>query len=523
MNKKAVFAAIVAAGMAISMNAFAEENTSYYQELVEGSVLNIGVPASVTSWGPWSGGMDANSAGSMGGMVYQTLMTMDLRPVLAYEYEAVDDTTYDFHIWDNITDSNGNKIDANDIVFSYEQGIASGNAHGIDIIESITAKDDYTVEFKFSHVPYIGDLESAVGQISIVSQESYEASEDGMIGNPIGSGPYILENWVADSITTMKAREDYWATEEQVLSPELECSVETVNFKVISESSQHTIGLESGDIDFSKSITNEDLAFFQEGGEHADEYNVDVLPSGLTNMLLPNCSEASVCSNKALREAIFYAIDSASLVQGVANGMGIVTYDASNPTLQDYNEAWNEEDNYYQYNVEKAQEKLEEAGYSAGDLTLTMFCESGDTYTNMATLIQAFLTQIGINVDIEPYENTMLADYVADNTKWDLLLCCFGSEDYIVNNWAHVCDPANWSWGLSYNFIDDEKLVDLLYTCKSLDGHTEDNLNAFHEYVVENAYMKGLYNGYTCAVMNNAYTATYNIQGQLIAQAVTLK
>ena len=84
--------------------------------------------------------------------------------------------------------------------------------------------------------------------------------------------------------------------------------------------------------------------------------------------------------------------------------MGIVTHDGSNATLQDYNTAWNEEDNYYNYNLETAKKKLEEAGYADGKLTLTLYCESGDLYTNISTLVQAFLNQLGINVNIEPYE-----------------------------------------------------------------------------------------------------------------------
>lgn len=500
------------------VDAESDEAGSYYRDLVPGSVINIGVSGSVTSWAPFSNGMGSD-AGPLGGMVYQTLMTMELEPLLAYEYEAVDETTYDFHIWDNITDSIGNPITADDIVFCYEQAIEAGNAHGIDIITGVSAVDDYTVEFELGHVPYIGDLESIVGQISIVSRKSYEESEDGMVSKPIGSGPYTVETWVADSITTLKARDDYWAKPEQVLSSIMEQTVETVNYKTIGESSQMTIGLQNGDIDFSNSITTEDLVFFEEGGEYSDSYHVDILPEGLTNYLLCNNSDASVCSNLALREAVYYAIDAQALVNGVANGRGILTHDGSNSSLVDYNPAWDTEDNFYNYNVETAKAKLEEAGYKEGELTLRLFCESGDDYTNMATLIQALLLQAGINVDIEPYEPTMLASYVADNTQWDLLLCCFGSEDYIVNNWAHIFDPANWSWGQSYNFIDDEHLTELLYTCKSLDGHTEENLDAFHQYTVENAYAMGLYNGYTCSVVSNKITAYYNVQNGMIVQA----
>ena len=132
-------------------------------------------------------------------MLYQTLMTMEMEPVLAYEYEAVDDTTYDFHIWDNITDSLGNPLTAEDVVFSYEQGIASGNAHGIDIIETVTALDDYTLEFTFSHEPYIGDLESVVGQISIVTRASYEASSDNMVNTPAVSYTHLSRKLTNDN------------------------------------------------------------------------------------------------------------------------------------------------------------------------------------------------------------------------------------------------------------------------------------------------------------------------------------
>ena len=496
--------------------ATADENGSYYQETTEGSVLNIAIGDSITSWAPWSSG-----SGFGNSMIYQTLMNDDMEPMLAYAYEEIEENVYAFYLWDNITDSNGNALTASDVVFSIEEGVASGNIHGASVIESVEAIDDYTVYVTFTHAPYIGDLETAA-QINIVTQASYEASEDGMVTTPIGTGPYVLENWVADSITTFVARDDYWAEPDQILSPEMECSIETVNYQIISEAAQQTIALETGSVDYAGELTNEDLSFFQEGGEYADDYTVDIIPAGLTQYVLLNCSDDSVCSNVALREAIYYAIDAESIVQSVANGMGILTHDGSNSTLQDYNPEWDEEDNYYNYDLENAAEKLAEAGYSSGELTLTLFCESGDTATNIGTIVQAFLMQIGIDVSIEAYEPSMLENFVSDSSAWDILICCFGSQDYVVNNWAHIMDPANWSWGLTYNFIDDDYLVDLLYTCKSLDGHTEENLDLFHEYCIENAYMMGLYNGYTCGVISNKYTAVYNSQGSLLAQATII-
>ncbi|MCD7762059.1 MAG: ABC transporter substrate-binding protein [Lachnospiraceae bacterium] len=520
---KKTLAAVLAVGLALSSTgtALAEESTS--AATYEGSVMNIGVTSSTASWNPFTGTGSSTGVGQASTMIYETLMDLSMNPVLAYDYEKIDDVTYDFYIWDNIVDSQGNAITASDVVFSYEQAIAGGNAHGISIIDTVTAVDDYTVEFTFTHEPYIGDLESVAGQVAIISQAAYEASEDNMATEPIGTGPYVLTEWVPDSITTVTVRDDYWASEDQIGSDMMKSNIETVNFVVISEASQSTIALENGTIDYSANITTADLTFFEEGGVDSENYYVEQLAQGLTTVLLANMSEDSILGdNQALREAVFYAIDVPSIIVGASSGNGIITYDASNASLSDYNTEWNDEDNYYHYNVETAQEKLAEAGYSSGEVSLTLFCESGDEYTNMATLIQAFLANIGINVEIEAYDSAILNEYAADSTQWDLILSLTGSEDYIVNSWAHLFDPENYSNGMSINFIDDQEMFDLLNLCKTYDGHTEENLNAFHEYITGNAVAMGLYNSYTNSVVNRKYELSYTQQMSIIPQATVI-
>ena len=416
----------------------------------------------------------------------------------------------------------GNAVTASDIVFSYEMAIESGNLHDIDNIKEVIAIDDYTVQINLDHELYIGDLEGLAGAVFIVSQASYEASEDSMVTTPVGTGPYVLDYWMADSLTTFVARDDYWAEPDQILAPEMASSIETINFQVISESSQLTIALETGSIDYADSITTEDLALFQEGGEYEDLYHVDILASGITYYLVLNCDEASACSNLALREAIYYAVNAQAIVDSVAGGMGITTHDGSNSSLSDYNPDWNEEDNYYNYNLDTAKEKLAEAGYSEGELSLTLLCGSSDMFTNMATLIQAFMIQLGIDVTIDALDTSILDETMSDPSAWDMDLISAGSEDYVVNNWVKLMDPSNWSWGLTVNFIDDDYLFELLDTVRSVDGYSAENLDLFHEYTTENAYMMGLYNGYSCAVISNDYTVYYNSQNQPIFQATTI-
>ncbi len=517
MKKQLAVALALCMTVSMAGTAFAEEEGSS-GALYPGSVMNIGVTGSVSSWNPFNGTGSGSNVGQATDMIYENLMDMTLNPVLAYEYDKIDDVTYDFYIYDNIYDSEGNHITAEDVKYSYDLGVNGGNFHGLSIVESVDVIDEYAVEFHFEHEPYIGDLEAVAGQVPIISQVAYEESGDDMVSWPVGTGPYVLTEWVPDSITTVEVRDDYWASEDQLGCKNMYRNIETVNFVVISEASQSTIALESGNIDTSPNITAADLAFFDEGGQDSDNFYVDHLASGLTTVLLPNMSEDSILStSQELREAVFYAIDVPSLIIGASNGDGIVTYDASNHSLSDYNLDWDDEDNYYHYDMDKAKEKLEESGCTNVDLVI--MCQSDEEQTNMATLIQAFLEAIGIHSSIEAYDASLIDEYAADSTSWDLLLRMTGSEDYIVNSWAHLFDPANYAHGMTINFIDDQEMFDLLTTCKTYDGHTAENLDAYHAMLTDNAYAMGLYNTYSCNVVSRKFEVFYNTQMTLIPQA----
>ena len=82
----------------------------------------------------------------------------DLRPLpsLAESWEFPNDTTLVFHLrkgvlWHDISPVNGRELVADDVVYSFERRLRPGGRHGAPLgpIDSITALDDHTVEFKF--------------------------------------------------------------------------------------------------------------------------------------------------------------------------------------------------------------------------------------------------------------------------------------------------------------------------------------------------------------------------------------
>lgn len=51
-------------------------------------------------------------------------------------------------------------------------------------------------------------------------------------------------------------------------------------------------------------------------------------------------------------------------------------------------------------------------------------------------------------------------------------------------------------------FIHDDTLQQYLTTCKTLEGHTEENMTAMHDYILENAYY--------CALTTSSMNAVYS-------------
>lgn len=83
-----------------------------------------------------------------------------------------------------------------------------------------------------------------------------------------------------------------------------------------------------------------------------------------------NMSDSSVFKDDDnLRLALAYAIDKDGINVGVFNGNGTAVKDFANATYPDYNSEWDSED-YYDYDVDKAKEYLEQSNYDGSTLRL---------------------------------------------------------------------------------------------------------------------------------------------------------
>lgn len=461
-------------------------------------VVNVGIeadPGDLSPWGPNNTGRTATTD-----CIYENLahcVDGEIQGVLMKEYELADDESYmKVHLYENIYDSAGNHLTAADVKFSFEKCVEIGNIYGLSYIDSVEAVDDYTVQFNFNTTLYVYDLETLFETFYVVTQAAYEASPDGMATTPVSTSPYKVTDYVSGYILTMEKTNQYWQTDEALIHPRDRATVNKINYYIITESSQMTTALENGSIDMSWAVRTDDLPAFQAGGAQAENFWVYQVPDNLVSQIFCNCSEDKPTSNLDLRKAIYYAIDTNVILQSVYNGNGTVTHDVARPKCPDYQETWANEDNYYGMDLDKAKEHLAAAGYKEGELTLSLMCEATDAMSDTAVLIQAFLGQIGIKAEINAVESSLLSTYQKDPTAWDLLIISKAASNYVTTCWKNCFSKTYFTWGGTINFAYDDELQKRIDAARLLSTHTDETVQAAHEYIIDMAYGHGMVNYY---------------------------
>lgn len=407
-------------------------------------------------------------------------------PMIAKSWEKTGDKVYKITIFDNVYDSAGNHITAADVAWSYNTAKELGNLRPLGDIVSISAVDDVTVNLEVKSNFRPGGLEKVLSECPIVSQKAYEASPDGFATKPITSGPYLLTEYVPGSSLTFERREDYWQTDPQYRTLFSQANVKKIVFKVITEAAQNAIALETGNVDIAAGVTQDDLARFMNNPAFTTFNFLD----NLTQNLQFNGSEGHPLTNKELRQAIAYAIDTSAMCEAVAPGACTPAHTIGNPNFGGYLKKW-ESEPYYEYDLEKAKELFAASGHTPGELTFKLLAQNDARSGLMAQIIQAQLGELGIAVEISQVESAVYSQIQYDPTAYDLLLAMSAGGDFIFSPWQLVYDQNRYN-GTTSNFFKDDELQSLLATVSSLEGFNEANVDAFQQYQKEQLYAYGM-------------------------------
>ena len=324
--------------------------------------------------------------------VYNTLMEVnddgELVGDLAESYEVSEDgMSYTFKLYENACFSNGDPVTAEDVKFTYERAMESAKTKSdVEAVDNIEVIDEHTVKMnlKKPYAPFI--TKTTDSGLCILSKKVVEAAGDayGDVDTCVGSGAFVAKEWVPNDHYTLVRNENYW--KETPIATSIEV-------RVIPEGSARTIALEAGEVDIVWSVDAIDCVNV--------EANPDVAllsqPSASIEYMGMNTSKEKF-SDVRVRQAINMAIDQQVFIDTIIEGRGTPANSYINAMIP----GWTDEVQGYEYNIEKAKELMAEAGYPDGfDCSIYV---NGDTRTRSATIVQAQLAEIGINVEISTYE-----------------------------------------------------------------------------------------------------------------------
>ncbi len=321
------------------------------------------------------------------GIIFNELMD-------TYEFETP--TTLKCKIKEGVKFSTGTELTTDDILWEFERLQKSPKSAShfsfIDIENSkIIDKYNMVLKFKQAWAPFSNTL--STGRGSLVSKAAFEEmGEDSFARNPIGTGPYKLEEWVSGTHIKL-TRNEYYHGEP--------AKTENIIIKFIPESTSRVIELETGGADIAYYIEGSDIQRVNdiEGChiEQGDSYRYFTVVLSMQEEFFKDIR---------VREAMAFAIDKVSLTNAVTNGVGTPLDGYCPPIMDGYIKT-----EPIPYDVDKAKELMKEAGYENG-FSIDLHVQPEPIYERIAEAIQAYWFEIGIKANIV---SSALATYEAQH------------------------------------------------------------------------------------------------------------
>ncbi len=347
--------------------------------------------------------------------IFETLTdrdaNMETQPMLATEWSVVseDNRTWEFKLREDVVFHNGDPMNADAVVFSFErldEMIAAGvdadnHTHNILDMESIVAVDEYTVHITTNAPnPVVPQIVNSMWILSpnVLADISFEEATR---ETAIGTGPYKMIEWVPDEYVRIEAWEDYRDGPP---------AIKEVMWRPVPETATRIAELKAGGADL---IVNVPPDLVAEVEDHAG-IGVRDVPGGrrvIIGLGHGRNPRHPALEDRRVRQAMNYAFDAEGMLDSLLGGLGepagtIVNPPNSNPDIEPY-----------PYDPDKAAELLDEAGWVMNEATgvrekdgepLSLVLHTPDGRyiqdRNMAQVIASDMEAVGIEVDVQVVE-----------------------------------------------------------------------------------------------------------------------
>ena len=308
-----------------------------------------------------------------------------------WHYEE-DGTTFVMECRDDVYFANGDQMTGDDVLFSIKTLVDRETNQAayyatVDWDKSYVSEDGFTVYL--ANTQEFGPGIINMGVVYLLDQSWCEETGfdniDPWLNAPNGSGPYEVAEYVTDSYVTLKRRDSYWGEFT---------GADTVKINHYAEDSAMYMALETGEIDLALNIAESDYS----RALTDDKIAVMTTHEG-ENILLALDNNNQYMKDENVRLAIAYGVNWQDVAESARGELAEVPGSIITSVSPYYKDT-----GVYEYDLEKAKQYMEAAGYvtdgSTVNFTLNMTTVDQAVKTNAATVIQFYLQQLGINLQM---------------------------------------------------------------------------------------------------------------------------
>ncbi len=407
---------------------------------------------------------------TVSGQIYNSLMEYDYKtlepvPELAKSWDISEDgLTYTFHLEEDVYWTDGEPFTSEDVKFTFENITIPYHPRGAATFGGIEfeAPDEHTfvMKLKNSYAPLINYF--TLWYVGIMPKHLYEGTD--ILNNPhnwedpVGTGPFMLDEWVKGSHIKLVRNPNYWREDEPYL--------DSVIFKIIPDTSSRLLAFENHEIDYVPlMIPNTELVRLNE----TDGINVVSCGAFGSMHTIQNNLDNEYLSDIRVRKAIAYAIDKDQFNELVLDNLFKV---ATGP-LPSTSWAYNPDVEKYEQNITLANRLLDEAGYPRGpdgnrfSLRMIIGTTGRDKGVPEMEIMRSQLSEVGIDLQLEVYDEATTTQMVSMERDFDM---------YLIAGLSTAPDPNMISGYLHSNRILKDDPIPGLYNVMDYNNSRVDEL-----------------------------------------------
>ena len=322
----------------------------------------------------------------------------ELVPGLATSWTRIDDLTLEIKLREGVKFHNGSPLTAEDVAFTFSPERLSGENALLpegpayfSVLSEVKVIDPTTLHFITKAPDPLLEQRLASWASWVVNKEDWlaKAEQDGGLPMfPVGTGPYMLEEYKADEKIVLAANDGYFGGVPNAA---------TVTFREVPEPSTRVAGLVSGEFDIITNVSPDQI----EQINSYDDIEARSVVLANSHVLVYSVTDP-VMDDARIRQALNLAIDRDLLNEALWGGKAVVPNGHQYP---EYGDMYAPDFVGVEYNPERARELLKEAGYNG---ELIKYTTQPNYYLNAlpaAQVIVEMWKEVGVNVELNVVES----------------------------------------------------------------------------------------------------------------------